>query len=87
MGVLSQDYGKTMVIMTMMMRGTYSFVLFCNPDSFLVIVQCLPTVTLEISLRCLHKKREIGGERRDGRGNGRMEQDTEYLSETLRIFQ
>ena len=30
---------------------TYSLVLFCNPDSCLVIVQCLPIVALEISLR------------------------------------
>ena len=43
-----------LVIMMMMMRGTYSFVLFCNPDSFLVIVQCQPIVALEINLRCLH---------------------------------
>ena len=44
---------------------TYSLVLFCNPDSFLVIVQCLPVVALEISLRRLHKK---GRERRGGAG-------------------
>ena len=57
-------------------------VLFSNPDSFLVIVQCLPIVALEISLRCLHKKGARGR-----RGDERMEWDTECLSKTLRIFQ
>ena len=47
---------------------TYSLVLFCNPDSFLVIVQCL--VVLEISLRCLHKKGRLGKKREIGEGMG-----------------
>ena len=54
------------VLIRMMMRETYSLVLFCNPDSFLVIVQCLPVVALEISLRRLHKQ----GRERIGRMEG-----------------
>ena len=49
------------LIMMMMMKGTYSFVLFRNPDNFFIIVQCLSIVALEISLRCLHERGEVGG--------------------------
>ena len=52
---------------------TYSLVLFCNPDSFLVIVQCLPVVALEIRFRCLHEQGRLGEKGEMGGGNRRME--------------
>ena len=67
------------LIMMVMMRGTYSLVLFCNPDSFLVIVQCLPVVALEISLRCLHKKWRLGEKGEMGKGMGGWNVSVKHL--------